>query len=138
MQNKMVLSFNYRQTMYESHYKNRNCITLHYTTLHYTSFLTSTVASHQLATNTYSYHICDLHACFLSTNTQIKIQSCFHVNAISLNYHKVIYICNYPHGSNPAVAILCQEKNGDEYNQDLEMEIHSVIKTRANQACKHA
>ena len=41
------------------------------------------------------------------------------------------HLCSQQHGANPIVALLFQEKNGSKYD-DLEMEIHPVMKTCTN------
>ena len=55
-----------------------------------------------------------------------QIPLCFHINTISVITTKR-HFCSYPHGSNSVVAFLFQENNGNEYEKDLEMEIHLVI-----------
>ena len=42
------------------------------------------------------------------------------------------HLCSHPHGSNPVVASLCQQMDGNKYDEDLEMEIQAVIKTCTN------
>ena len=58
------------------------------------------------------------------------VQLRIHINTISINYHKVtpMYVCSEPCGSNSVVVFLCQEKNGNEYDNDLKIEIHLVIR----------
>ena len=68
------------------------------------------------------------------------LQICLHfyIHTESVNYHKVTP-CSHPCGSNSVVAFyIYQEKNGNKYKKDLEMEIHSVINKDTCELCKHA
>ena len=61
---------------------------------------------------------------------QIRLN--FHVNAITINYHTLVVIHMDQILFKRVVALFCQDKNGKEYNKNLEMEILSVIKAHTN------
>ena len=42
------------------------------------------------------------------------------------------HICSDPHRLNSVVAFLCQQKNGNKHEDDIEMEISSVLKAHMN------
>ena len=44
------------------------------------------------------------------------------------------HLCSHLDWLNSVVVFLHQDKNGNEYDKDLEMEIHPVIKACANKA----
>ena len=50
------------------------------------------------------------------------------ISVISVNYHKATSL----HALNSAIAFSCHNKNGNKYDEDLEMEIHPVIKVHVN------